>query len=766
MTDKEIKEAFNLFGISDPTTEEIQWYTDRMKSDPNQSDWYLGSIKQARLNQGSSKNNNFQTILEASRDQNQSKSRNYFHPILGARERWRTSVDNGTNPINGIVNVGVPTILLYEAATNPVGTLGAIGGGVGLTTLGDVVTDSKSGGKYKSVAGLIQDKTGVSRLGAEFANPLTWIGGARGYQLGTNFMNKLASKISTLLPKVSTGLFSSRTKPTTVTSRTSEQVALPGRVEVALPEMKVAGALPESRFTALNTVREIGPSETPIVLESKTTVPGYQDYWLKSSEQAIPVRIAEDIKLGNQPYVRTVGKETITPAWSRETYPGPMLKSLMEGNPLEKQLSKQGTISLNSLQAYIAKYGNAMEKEVMNAALQQFKGQQKIDYNAFRKAVQDRLIRYERTPDTRYEDYGAKRLGINPRKNVLGAIRLDPEFRRKYDVQHKSYLDNDEELRSDYIITDKETGNQYTFLNDRESVLEFVKVNAPDIYRKHEEPYKDIKFNTYTFSSNKIPNGSSKHYSENTLGHSRTYVVPSEPDVLHVMESQSDWAQGQIGKVDNSLDDIHFNPNTGERFTPEELPEFRSIMAQRNYLTDNYLQRQLQENLLYAAENNLKKMRYPTPETAATIEGYSKDIPIENSELSQLVKERNKLIDELNDKILMSMNENVGDQTKDNLLDKEIEYTRNLLHEKYNKRIEQLQNDPSQFTYRPEYMTILKKYEAFPKMYEKLYGKDKVRIVTDAKGNTWYEVDVPDNFLQREWQYKLGGKLNYLNYIN
>ena len=62
-------------------------------------------------------------------------------------------------------------------------------------------------------------------------------------------------------------------------------------------------------------------------------------------------------------------------------------------------------------------------------------------------------------------------------------------------------------------------------------------------------------------------------------------------------------------------------------------------------------------------------------------------------------------------------------------------------------------------------MTILKKYEAFPKMYEKLYGKDKVRIVTDAKGNTWYEVDVPDNFLQREWQYKLGGKLNYLNYI-
>ena len=65
--------------------------------------------------------------------------------------------------------------------------------------------------------------------------------------------------------------------------------------------------------------------------------------------------------------------------------------------------------------------------------------------------------------------------------------------------------------------------------------------------------------------------------------------------------------------------------------------------------------------------------------------------------------------------------------------------------------------------YPKEYMTILKKYEAFPKMYEKLYGKGTVRTVTDDNGNTWYEVDVPDNFLQREWQYKRGGKLKYYN---
>lgn len=283
MNDQEIKQVFDSIGISDPTIEEVQWYTDRMKLDPNQSDWYLSTIKQARHNQtGSKSNTNFQTSFERSKDQNQSKSKNYFHPILGARERWRASLDNGTNPINGIVNVSVPTLLLYGAVTNPVGTLGAVGGGLGLTTLGDVVTDSKSDGKYKSVAGLIQDKTGLSRLSSEFANPLTWIGGAKGYKLGTNFMNKLSSKFSRQLPKVTTKFFSSKTKPNSMISETSEQVALPENTRIVF---QTPLSLPESRFTTLNTVREAGPSENPIILEPRTLSPESQTYWFQRYQQ-------------------------------------------------------------------------------------------------------------------------------------------------------------------------------------------------------------------------------------------------------------------------------------------------------------------------------------------------------------------------------------------------------------------------------------------------------------------------------------------------
>jgi hypothetical protein len=63
--------------------------------------------------------------------------------------------------------------------------------------------------------------------------------------------------------------------------------------------------------------------------------------------------------------------------------------------------------------------------------------------------------------------------------------------------------------------------------------------------------------------------------------------------------------------------------------------------------------------------------------------------------------------------------------------------------------------------YPDKYKTILKKYSDFPKMWKKLF-KTEPRIVTDSKGNTWYEVDVPEGYLDQEWQFKTGGKLNYL----
>ena len=78
-------------------------------------------------------------------------------------------------------------------------------------------------------------------------------------------------------------------------------------------------------------------------------------------------------------------------------------------------------------------------------------------------------------------------------------------------------------------------------------------------------------------------------------------------------------------------------------------------------------------------------------------------------------------------------------------------------------RIASLKISQKDKTYPSQHLTILKKYADFPKQFQKLFGKQTpVRTVTDAKGNTWYEVDVPQNYLNgtAEMLFKKGGKLN------
>ena len=65
-----------------------------------------------------------------------------------------------------------------------------------------------------------------------------------------------------------------------------------------------------------------------------------------------------------------------------------------------------------------------------------------------------------------------------------------------------------------------------------------------------------------------------------------------------------------------------------------------------------------------------------------------------------------------------------------------------------------------------DYEDILRKYTEFPKQFKKLYKNADVRTVTDPKGNTWYEVDIPENYLQQEWAYKHGGLLREFTNIS
>jgi hypothetical protein len=70
-------------------------------------------------------------------------------------ERGKASIDSNTSVINGAINVGVPTALLYSAIKNPLGTIGAIGVGGSATLAGDAAINKLTDGKYLSIPGLI-----------------------------------------------------------------------------------------------------------------------------------------------------------------------------------------------------------------------------------------------------------------------------------------------------------------------------------------------------------------------------------------------------------------------------------------------------------------------------------------------------------------------------------------------------------------------------------------------------------------------------------
>ncbi len=392
---------------------------------------------------------------------------------------------------------------------------------------------------------------------------------------------------------------------------------------------------------------------------------------------------------------------------------GWMLKGLMKGSQLEKQLSKAGTININGLQAYLNK-ASKLEQDVIGRILNtKFSGQKTINYNDLKKAVQEELINYSRIPASEYEDYGFTSLG--------------------FDKNHP------------------------------------------------------VQFNTFTFASDKIPNGNSKHFYANTLGHSRTFTLPEEPNILYVMESQSDWAQKKVkhslekllqrkNNIQKNIDELiesSNNPETmqyavkqiNEELLPplyEKLTSIQSDIArltesdlQKLHLIENYPYRQIQENMKFASEKGNSLMRYPTRESAIKIEGYipeeipqniykewsdevlqyAKKVPISpyTPEIYKLTKKLEKVIDK-----------------------KEIDKIQGQL--KKAKTVEQrwFNGEP---TYALKYEGILDKYADFPKMFNKLFKGQEVRTVTDSKGNTWYEVDIPENFLQSEWQFKQGGKI-------
>lgn len=102
------------------------------------------------------------------------RNRDYWHPIKGARDRFKASMSNETNPLVGIERTILPSAAGAALVTTPAAVVGG--------ALGNMTVDKLTGGW----GNWLEDKTGIPSEIGVYNNPGAWYGGAKGYKIGKN----------------------------------------------------------------------------------------------------------------------------------------------------------------------------------------------------------------------------------------------------------------------------------------------------------------------------------------------------------------------------------------------------------------------------------------------------------------------------------------------------------------------------------------------------------------------------------------------------
>lgn len=929
--------------------EELDWI-----SSQEDIDWAIDNVLQARQNKNTE-------------EQHKRNKRYWSNPIKnifnnwiegkpikdifkGTNERWSASLDNNTNPINGLVNVGLPAVVLTGAVMNPFGTAGAVTLGGAATLAGDAAINAATDGKYTSIPGFIQDKTGVSRFTSELINPLMLLGAKYGYKGGTNIGSRLFNGLHLPIGYDPVDGWYKR-RPYSIMQETPALPSVPsvgasplevGQKPFAVLPAPTTASIPASarRVQALSTPTEIPSSGVSIVTPPTDLSRGTWDFY-RSAMQENPVLALPSV----QAWLRQYGDLRTPQQWMlagtrnlnlqsgannprsalfnafgrvnfREGAYRGIMPSFAEGvapvqyiftpgseNPMIGTMHIPGAPAFKYNLADLPFQANfepviregrvlGIEGNRMNLSstgthftgegtpgsyLEVFGG----PISRVQQSLQNRRLfmtgQLPRRGTTQFTMVGGRPMatGTNIFGNQIWLRTLQDgdgrfarrwvEFRPNNERIETNPMINGHDLDIDAFIhnldplinegTQLEPAKVRTVLDPFSgpsqnrglalpgnmghyqlkslmqgsplekqvgkngeinvgNLLTYIQKNGqsveqdviPKVLKKYfadqrSVNYADLKAKVshhlyrydhgtanryenygldrlgypevvgqsemtpmvYLMEHPKIPIGAADHYNENTLGHIRTAVHKAEPDVLYILESQSDWGQHyelekgsnpmvspevraefeQLGNMIAEFTAGNRDPLNNSKFDGDivqaraQYRKYRDMLngthkrynatTQQIHLHKNYQTKQIQEAVLIAAKNGQKKLRFPIEETAAKIEGfrprkYYVD-PQTNERMEEFEAPR--------------LNEQTG----------QYEIPQYFIE----------QNGG----YDGRYKTILKKYSDFPKMWKKLF-KTEPRIVTDSKGNTWYEVDVPEGYLDQEWQFKTGGKLNYL----
>jgi flagellum-specific peptidoglycan hydrolase FlgJ len=108
------------------------------------------------------------------------RNKDYLHPIKGAKERFKASMSNETNPLVGIERTILPSAAGAALVTTPMALVKGAGYGFGI--------DKLTGGGWGN---MVERITGIPSEIAQYTNPGAFIGDAAGYRL---YQKNLLSK--------------------------------------------------------------------------------------------------------------------------------------------------------------------------------------------------------------------------------------------------------------------------------------------------------------------------------------------------------------------------------------------------------------------------------------------------------------------------------------------------------------------------------------------------------------------------------------------
>lgn len=463
------------------------------------------------------------------------------------------------------------------------------------------------------------------------------------------------------------------------------------------------------------------------------------------------------------------------------------ITSTLTGSNLEKQLSKTGEINRNVILTHIGKRDTpSSDKTIIQRVLDEdFPNQSKIDYREFKKAIDNKIVSLNKDVLVdQYSNYGIQNLGysgvsrrsyeqalknqemgINALTDDIAKMQKDPNYKSSTWPHYK--LEDIQKLLAETIETYNKTKA------DLESVPES----------------KTIKFS----NKQEFGTGDAKHFPDDpyALGHSRYFINPKQPNIFNLLEVQSDFSQGsgsvlkknlrredytqrkekRISSLENdvanwekalkhmketgtdyfgmkayswNIKDIEEHINYSKKRLEDAKADFKNA-EQKVLFTDSYFDRQLQETVQYAAENGQNIVRVPTKETATKIQGYK---PISEPVKPEQAEKLKKAIADQKEMVKNKRNPDGTSMDKSDI----AHYEMNIqgLEEELNMTLK----------YDQKHETILKKYTEQPKIIKKLFGAEP-RTVTDDKGNTWYEFDIPKSYLEGKGEikaYKLGGQ--------